>query len=736
MKRKKKLHKSRFFYGIFLPILVIGVILILSFAGYIYRSTYDTIFQNLVDNQKSTGVYIRNHLEQQVKTIEYSFSAYSITDSFKQAVKEDLDYRKFDLVHQLREELSYIQSIGIDSGHYSIISLQQGWQISDTGFSQLAAEEVQEYKTLVSESTTYLRWLPTKKGITMLISLPVFEQTRNGLGVAELNQRFLQQSTKTAEGAFYLLDSKGETLYQQTDKIPAEVKAALAATAKTEEEGMITAKNGDRYPYVKSDYNHWIYVTKLTKKAISASLLNLRLGLSVLVVLMLGLLAWCAYILAERSVRPIREIKGRLSQDGDGQLELGAILNGIDTIKSQNEIMAATVRTQQPALKTLFMLDLFRKQTHTQDIEKRLKQFGYANVEPVDYLLALLKIDDMGDRKPEETEVILLAISKIVEELVPREARLHPIVTDSETQATIFRMPKSQSSELMIREYCQKIQQAIEEYLRVTVSFGLSQRYSQLTESHSAVKEATEALHFRINLGSGGIIFYEEIAPGKNKKETVRYPTGEAQLIDAIRAGDRQLVDKLFPQVIQEIFQQNHQPLAIEMVVLNLINHIIQLGQLLGADLNLFHQNRSIYYHVLQLDHPKDITQVLYNQLILPIIDSIQNTTDHEMKSLTDKMLQIVHQSYDQDLSLEAIADQLHYNPNYLSGIFKREYGSNFGDYVLNYRLSVAKRWLIESKMTIKEISERLQYNNPQNFIRFFKKKEGMTPGEYRKARQ
>ena len=172
------------------------------------------------------------------------------------------------------------------------------------------------------------------------------------------------------------------------------------------------------------------------------------------------------------------------------------------------------------------------------------------------------------------------------------------------------------------------------------------------------------------------------------------------------------------------------------MVILNLSNHIIQLGQLLGADLDLFHQNRSIYYHVLQLDHPKDITKILYNQLILPIIDSIQNTTDHEMKSLTDKMLQIVHQSYDQDLSLEAIADQLHYNPNYLSGIFKREYGSNFGDYVLSYRLSVAKRWLLESKMTVKEISERLQYNNPQNFIRFFKKKEGMTPGEYRKAHQ
>ena len=45
----------------------------------------------------------------------------------------------------------------------------------------------------------------------------------------------------------------------------------------------------------------------------------------------------------------------------------------------------------------------------------------------------------------------------------------------------------------------------------------------------------------------------------------------------------------------------------------------------------------------------------------------------------------------------------------------------------------MAKKWLIETNMTVKEISQRLQYNNPQNFIRFFKKKENKTPGEYRK---
>ncbi|MFB4390061.1 helix-turn-helix domain-containing protein, partial [Bacillus sp. BR_10] len=47
-------------------------------------------------------------------------------------------------------------------------------------------------------------------------------------------------------------------------------------------------------------------------------------------------------------------------------------------------------------------------------------------------------------------------------------------------------------------------------------------------------------------------------------------------------------------------------------------------------------------------------------------------------------------------------------------------------------RHHVAKNWLVETDMSVKEISEKLKYKNPQNFIRSFKKLEGTTPGKYR----
>lgn len=63
----------------------------------------------------------------------------------------------------------------------------------------------------------------------------------------------------------------------------------------------------------------------------------------------------------------------------------------------------------------------------------------------------------------------------------------------------------------------------------------------------------------------------------------------------------------------------------------------------------------------------------------------------------------------------------------------KKEMGVTFSEYLSQYRLKIAKQWLEETDMTIAEIATRLRYNNAQNFIRYFKKLEGITPGRYRK---
>ena len=74
------------------------------------------------------------------------------------------------------------------------------------------------------------------------------------------------------------------------------------------------------------------------------------------------------------------------------------------------------------------------------------------------------------------------------------------------------------------------------------------------------------------------------------------------------------------------------------------------------------------------------------------------------------------------------------YHPTYLWKVIKMEKNTTFSDYVAEHRLQEAKRLLLETKMTVNDIAIKLNYTNAQNFIRFFSKLEGETPGKYRQT--
>ena len=159
----------------------------------------------------------------------------------------------------------------------------------------------------------------------------------------------------------------------------------------------------------------------------------------------------------------------------------------------------------------------------------------------------------------------------------------------------------------------------------------------------------------------------------------------------------------------------------------------MQLAQSANASSLTQDKGVALYSMILEGKHPAEVENVLLYDTILPLAREIFEKTAEQFQGLSDSIIKIIEEEYTEDISLEAIGDRLHYNPNYLSNIFKKETGITFSDYLTGFRFDIAKQWLRETDITVKEISQRLQYRNPQNFIRSFKKKEHMTPGEYRK---
>lgn len=96
---------------------------------------------------------------------------------------------------------------------------------------------------------------------------------------------------------------------------------------------------------------------------------------------------------------------------------------------------------------------------------------------------------------------------------------------------------------------------------------------------------------------------------------------------------------------------------------------------------------------------------------------------------------QFVKDNLSSDLSLTYIAQRLHYNPSYISRLFKQISGKNLSEYILEEKMAYAKRRLMESEDTVAVIAQEVGFDSSQYFSVVFKKQAGMTPGEYRHSK-
>ena len=102
----------------------------------------------------------------------------------------------------------------------------------------------------------------------------------------------------------------------------------------------------------------------------------------------------------------------------------------------------------------------------------------------------------------------------------------------------------------------------------------------------------------------------------------------------------------------------------------------------------------------------------------------------------TQKGTGIINIYYKDELSLARLAEIFGYSPSYLSRMFQKYAGINYKDYLQAIRTEHGYRQLIETKMTISDISMENGFPNNKAFSKAFYKKYGIMPAEFRKRQK
>ncbi len=144
-----------------------------------------------------------------------------------------------------------------------------------------------------------------------------------------------------------------------------------------------------------------------------------------------------------------------------------------------------------------------------------------------------------------------------------------------------------------------------------------------------------------------------------------------------------------------------------------------------------------LFFEIINdIEVASDITQLkqmAYNFIdrILELVDNCSLINSQYIHFATN----YIKTNINQKITLDIVSDKLSISSKYLSKLFKKELNISFKDYLIETRIERAKKLLLFSDKSIRDISLEVGISNSNNFIAFFKNYTSITPSAYRKRK-
>ncbi len=100
---------------------------------------------------------------------------------------------------------------------------------------------------------------------------------------------------------------------------------------------------------------------------------------------------------------------------------------------------------------------------------------------------------------------------------------------------------------------------------------------------------------------------------------------------------------------------------------------------------------------------------------------------------LSKQFLELVKENFRKERQLKFYSDQMCITSRYLSRVVKECTGSSAADWIERYVILEARALLKSTNMTIQQVSDALNFPSQTFFGKYFKRRVGMSPKEYRR---
>jgi len=375
--------------------------------------------------------------------------------------------------------------------------------------------------------------------------------------------------------------------------------------------------------------------------------------------------------------------------------------------------------------------ELLRKLTYKQDeastidVEKELSELGI-QLEGPQYAVMLIHIASSDEAEDDEVKQ---KITKLVDDLFAENKNGYLINGEANEMALFLSVENGCENKIAL-----EILEHINKCTENTATITIGRTYDNLFEMGVSFVESRLAMNMKHIMGTGRVYSIDDTIPNDSQNMNMLKEL-EATFKNDIKLGLPKKVEETLSQISTTI-TENKNILLSETKLLALKYSTLlfyQIKKWKKEDTEGYSEFE-FYNRILQLESLQEMIGILQG-LVEEWADSMNKAKDPNRNTIVDKAMEYMTENYhDEALTQQKVAGNVFVSAPYLSNLFKIEKGLNFGDYLLDLRMSKAMELLQHQDAKIYKVAESTGYSNPQYFSVCFKKFTGYTPGEYRKS--
>ncbi|MCJ8007435.1 helix-turn-helix domain-containing protein [Lederbergia wuyishanensis] len=125
--------------------------------------------------------------------------------------------------------------------------------------------------------------------------------------------------------------------------------------------------------------------------------------------------------------------------------------------------------------------------------------------------------------------------------------------------------------------------------------------------------------------------------------------------------------------------------------------------------------------------------QMQFQQLLQELANKNHWAKSSPALAVAEQAASFLRKNFAKKINYKELGESLSYHPNYIARCMINTLGYSPVDYINQVRCDHAKILLVSTNWSIEKIAENCGFQQTAYFSRFFKKKEGMSPNQFRK---